>query len=325
MNFRNLDLNLLRVFDEVMTERSLTRAADNLAMTQPAVSNAMRRLRDALGDDVVKRAGYGVEPTPRALALWPVVREALSSLQNSIAPDAFDPVTSTQTFTLTMADASAALLMPALVNVLEAMRANVGVRVVPLPTRDPRKILEAGDADLAVGHFPVAITAIRHHKLNSDAPNPFFEHHMYSTDYVCVMRRGHPLAKRAEQTGLTLDEYCAATHLRVSFSGRPVGIIDEALAALNRTRRVVLTVNQFFTAGRVVTGSDLLAVLPRHFLPSTGMEKELAVFEMPMDLAPIQIDLVWHRRNNAGAAQKWFREMVVHAAAKKADELGVKI
>ena len=100
--FRNLDLNLLRVFDEVMAERSLTRAAHKLALTQPAVSNALRRLRDSLGDELVRRQGAGVEPTPMALALWPTVREALQRLQSALVPEHFDPAEANTTFVLTM-------------------------------------------------------------------------------------------------------------------------------------------------------------------------------------------------------------------------------
>ena len=110
--FRTLDLNLLRVFDEVMATRNTTRAAENLAMTQPAVSNALRRLREALGDELVTRSGYGITPTPRAIALWPVVRDALAALQASIAPDLFDPASAQQGFVLAMADATAAMLIP---------------------------------------------------------------------------------------------------------------------------------------------------------------------------------------------------------------------
>ncbi|MFM2327973.1 MAG: hypothetical protein RLZZ494_76, partial [Pseudomonadota bacterium] len=98
LNFRSLDLNLLRVFDEVMAERSLTRAAHKLSITQPAVSNAMRRLRDVVGDELVVRSGQGVEPTPRALALWPTVRQALGHLQQALAPGAFDPGTASTAF-----------------------------------------------------------------------------------------------------------------------------------------------------------------------------------------------------------------------------------
>lgn len=119
LNFRTLDLNLLRVFDEVMAERNLTRAAHNLAMTQPAVSNALKRLREHLGDELVRRSGYGVEATPVAQALWPTVRDALAQLRESLSPADFDPSTAGKAFVLAMADATAAKLVPGLVDLLE--------------------------------------------------------------------------------------------------------------------------------------------------------------------------------------------------------------
>ncbi len=244
INFRTFDLNLLRVFDEVMAERSLTRAAHNLALTQPAVSNALRRLRDTLGDDLVRRSGHGIEPTPRALALWPTVREALHQLQQSLAPGPFDPASDTGTFVLAMADATAAELIPGLVGILENDAPNVSLRVVPLTTRDPRQLLEDGTADLAVGYFPAALADLTARAQAGEAVG-FASQRLYDGRYVCVMRKGHPLARGP----LTLNRFCAARHLLVSFSGRPYGFIDEALAALNRQRRIVLTVNQFFTAG----------------------------------------------------------------------------
>jgi len=314
MNFRTLDLNLLRVFDEVMAARNITRAAETLAMTQPAVSNALRRLREALDDELVTRSGYGITPTPRAIALWPAVREALASLQANIAPDAFDPTTSRQNFVLAMADATAALLIPPLVRYVESNAVNVTLRVLPLTTRDPRPLLQAGEVDLAVGYFPAVVADIHLHNMQSGAPDSFSHTLLYSGEYVCVMRKGHPLAANLEQAPLTLDEYCAAHHLLVSFSGRPFGFVDEALAAINRSRRVVLTVNQFFTAGRAVVGSDLLTVLPRHFLPSTGMRDEIAVVDLPFDVPPVRVDMVWHRRMQAQAAQLWLREAVSEAA-----------
>src|SRR6185369_6455441 len=128
LNFRTLDLNLLRVFDQVMAERNLTRAARNLAMTQPAVSNALNRLREALGDQLVSRSGYGVEPTPRALALWPSIADALRQLESSITPGQFIASEATSTFTLAMADATAAALMPGLVEILESDAPGVSMR-----------------------------------------------------------------------------------------------------------------------------------------------------------------------------------------------------
>ncbi len=153
INFRSLDLNLLRVFDEVMAERNLTRAAAKLALTQPAVSNALRRLREVVGDDLVVRSGQGVEPTPRALALWPPVRQALAQLQQSLAPGAFDPASANSTFVLALADATGATLIPPLVEIVEREAPGVSLRVVPLTTRDPRSLLDDESTDMAVGYF----------------------------------------------------------------------------------------------------------------------------------------------------------------------------
>ena len=313
-SFRSLDLNLLRVFDEVMATRNTTRAAENLAMTQPAVSNALRRLRQALGDELVTRSGYGIAPTPRAIALWPVVRDALASLQSSITPDTFDPATSKQGFVLAMADATAAMLIPRLIRHSETNAPGISTRVLPLTTRDPRSLLEAGEVDLAVGYFPAVVAAINLQNMQTGTPDSMYHTQLYSGEYVCVMRRDHPLALNLGVKPLTLDAYCAAHHLLVSFSGRPFGFVDEALAAVGRSRRVVLTVNQFFTAGRVVAGSDLLTVLPRHFLPSTGISDEFAVVNLPFDVPPVRVDMVWHRRTQAVSAQQWLRAAVSDVA-----------
>ena len=119
LNFRNLDLNLLRVFDVVMAERSLTRAGRRLALTQPAISNAMRRLRESLHDELIVREGSVLVPTPRAEALWPIIRSALQQLEQTLAPTEFEPSTDQSTFILTMADATASELMPGLSSWLE--------------------------------------------------------------------------------------------------------------------------------------------------------------------------------------------------------------
>ena len=310
-NFRTLDLNLLRVFDQVMTERNLTRAARNLSMTQPAVSNALSRLRDALGDRLVARSGYGVEPTPRALALWPSISDALRQLESSIAPRDFIPAEASSTFTLAMADATAAELVPDLVEILERDAPGVSVRVLPLTTRDPRRLLDEGTVDLAVGFFPPVLADLTAQAQGGSMPA--FEHErLYDGRYVCVMRKGHRLARGA----MTLDRYCEARHMLVSFSGRPFGFIDEALASLGRQRRVVLTVNQFFTAGLVVENSDLLTVLPQHFIGSTGRAEQLVQRELPFEVPPVLVDTLWHRHQTPRPDHAWLRTAVATAARK---------
>ncbi len=310
-NFRTLDLNLLRVFDEVMAERSLTRAARNLSLTQPAVSNALRRLRETLGDELVRRSGQGMQPTPRALALWPAVREALRQLQESLVPSHFVPGEANTTFVLALADATAAELIPGLVEIIESEAPGVSIRAIPLTTRDPRRLLDEAAADLAIGYFPAALADLTASAQAGEAV-AFAHQRLYDGEYVCVMRRDHPLASGP----FTINRYCAARHLLVSFSGRPYGFIDEALAALGRERRIVLTINQFFTAGRVVANSNLLTVLPRHFVSVTGIADELVLRELPFDVPTVHVDALWHRRVQQQSAHEWLRQTLARSAAK---------
>jgi DNA-binding transcriptional LysR family regulator len=141
-----------------------------------------------------------------------------------------------------------------------------------------------------------------------------FDHQrLYDGKYVCVMRQGHPLARGP----LTLKRYCAAHHLLVSFSGRAFGFVDEALAALGLKRRVVLTVNQFFTAGRVVSTSDLLTVLPSHFVNVTGIADQLVIRELPFAMPPVHVDALWHRRQGQRSDHAWLR-LAIAASAQRA-------
>ena len=308
-NFRTLDLNLLRVFDEVMAEKSLTKAARNLSITQPAVSNALRRLRETLGDDLVRREGHGITPTPFALMLWPNVRQALDQLQTALVPQLFIPAEARNAFVLAMADATAAELMGGLAQELEHHAPKVSIRVLPLTTRDPRSMLNEGVADLALGYFP-AVLADLTAKAQSGEAVAFEHQRLYDGEYVCVMRSGHPLA----QKNITLDEFCDARHLLVSFSGRPYGFTDEALASMGRHRRVVMTVNQFFTAGRVVVNSDLLTVLPKHFVPTTGIADELFMCDLPFKVPTLHVDALWHRRKQAQSDHVWLRQVLIQIA-----------
>ncbi len=310
-NFRTLDLNLLRVFDEVMAERSLTRAARNLSLTQPAVSNALRRLREALGDELVRRSGQGMEPTPRALALWPAVRESLRQLQQSLAPQDFEPAKAENTFTLAMADATAAELVPRLMDILEAEAPDLSLRVVPLNTRDPRKLLDEEAIDLAIGHFPAVLADLTARAQVGKAVT-FAHQRLYDGEYVCVVRSGHALASGP----LTMSRYCAARHLLVSFSGQPFGFVDEALATVGHQRRVVLTVNQFFTAARVVAHSNLVTVLPRHFIDITGFAEQLASRPLPFEVQPVHVDAVWHSRVDASSAHRWLLQAIGRSTGK---------
>jgi len=307
LNFRTLDLNLLRVFDVVMAERNLTRAAQRLAVTQPAVSNALKRLKESIGEDLLTRVPSGVKPTPRAEALWPEVRTALGHLRAALAPGEFNPQTDAASFRIAMSDATAALFMPSLVSQIEHSQTLANLRVLPLTTRDPSATLERGDADLAIGYFPETVAAL----MSQGGETPLRHDRLHDSEYVCVMREGHPLADRE----LTLDDYCAAHHLLVSFSGRPHGLVDQALGVLNRKRRIVLTVNQYFTAGRVVAHSNLLTVLPAYFVSATGYREQVVTRPLPFHLAGLHIAMLWHMRHDRSSAHQWLRARFLELAA----------
>jgi DNA-binding transcriptional LysR family regulator len=295
----------LRVFDAIMTEQNLTRAAERLVTTQPAVSNALKRLRETLDDELLVRTAHGMKPTARAEELWPAVRQALSSLETAIAPENFDVSETHATFRLAMADSTASLLLPRLMRAIKEEAPGLDIRMLPLTTRDPRAMLLQSDIDLAIGNFPgvvaqlsggqSSVSAIRHQRL-------------YSSESVCIMRKEHPLAA----TELTVVSYCAAHHALVSFSGRAHGPADEALAAMGRQRRIALTVNQFYTVGRVVAGTDLISVVPRHLVASTGVIESLVAKELPFALPVVHVDMLWHERDTRNPSHKWMRSHVAN-------------
>jgi DNA-binding transcriptional LysR family regulator len=297
MSFLTLDLNLLRVFDAVMTEQNLTRAAGHLAMTQPAVSNAIKRLRESLGDELLIRTAYGVKPTPRAEALWPSVRSAGQPGSGRGAGNL------------------RRLGRPRHLPHGDGRRHRRHVAAVA-DALDRERSAGRQRAHGAADHARTAPdAAARRHRpgrgflpgvaaqLSYETGSPIRHERLYSGKYVCVMRRDHPLSK----VELTLDNYCAANHLLVSFSGRAHGLVDEALAQLQRERRILLTVNQFFTAGRVVANSDLITVLPRHLIAATGMTDALIHKELPFQLPAVHLDMLWHERDARSPAHKWLR------------------
>jgi DNA-binding transcriptional LysR family regulator len=170
-------------------------------------------------------------------------------------------------------------------------------------------LLEDEEADMAIGYFPAVLAGLTARGQQGVAV-PFEAQRLYVGHYVCVMRHDHPLARQP----LTLDDYCAARHLLVSFSGRAYGFIDQTLSALGRQRHIAVTVNQFFTAGRVVARSSLLTALPRHFVSLTGIEEQLAVQDLPFEQPLVHVDAIWHRRAQQGNAHEWLRQTLVRAA-----------
>jgi len=300
MSFTNLDLNLLRVFDAVMMELNLTRAADRLATTQPAVSNALKRLRHFLNDELFVRTPHGVKPTLRAVSLQPAVRSALETLEAAIVAEKENLSDVKKTLRLCMADSTAALVLPPLVHLIKQAAPKVTLQILPLLNRDPRAALIRGEMDLAIGSFPGVVAQLG---AEQEVDSGICHSPLYKGEYVCVMRKDHPLAN----VELTLDRYCEADHVLVNFSGRFQGQADKVLASMGRERRVVLTVNQFYTVAQIVEASDLLSIMPLHLISSSRMDGLLIWKKLPFKLPPLKIDVLWHERDGRDLAHSWVR------------------
>ena len=270
MNFRTLDLNLLRVFAAVMVERNVTRAAAQLAMTQPAVSNALRRLREATGDELFVTVPGGVLPTARAEAWWPEVRAALDGLRKLFDPQGFEPARDERSFALAMADATATVLDA------RARRRAARPPGAQRPARPAARLARPAAAARArrCRSGDRLLSRVADELAAEGRARPLRPR---AALRVRVRVRAAQRARARPEPVLTLDAYCAAEHVRVSFAGRPRGFVDEALAALGRTRRVVLTGQPVRDGGARRPRVRPARVLPRSFVPATGLADGLVL------------------------------------------------
>lgn len=289
-DIRTLDLNLLKTFDALMDERSVTRAAARLALTQPAVSGMLVRLREAFGDPLFVRSSRGVVPTARAEALAPAVRQVLLEVAALLQPLSFDPATAALTMTVAASDYALRVVVLPWLAVLRAQAPGLRVAVQPIDDDRLAAQLERGEVDLAL-------------TTPQSAPPNLHARHLFDERYVCMARAGHPaLAAGA----LTLDAFCAQDHALVSYGGTPFeGATDRALAGLGRQRRVVVSVGSFLMLPELLRRTDLIAVAPERLV---GNEAGLVTAEPPLAVPGFTKLAVWHERRHRDAGQRWARE-----------------
>lgn len=294
MQLRQLDLNLLKAFDALVDERNLTRAAERLAVTQPAVSATLNRLRDAFGDPLFVRSARGVTPTARALALAGPIKRILADIEAVLMPEAFDPATADFTVTVSATDyALRAVVMP-FVAALRPRAPQVRVAVVQAHGPELLARMERGELDLAL------VTP-------EMAPPDLHSRRLFDERYVCVLREGHPASEQA----LTLDAFCALDHGIVSLQGGGfAGPTDEALAQLGRERRVMASVPSFAMLLDLVRSTDLVALVPERLLHGA---RGLIVRPPPLEVAGFTKILAWHARTQADPRQRWVRDLLVQA------------
>lgn len=294
-----VDLNLLVALDALLTERHVTRAAGRLGLTQPAASHALARLRDLFGDPLLVRGPGGVlQPTPRAEALAPAVHRALTDLAAAVrGPAAFDPATARRTFRLGAHDYTELVLLPKLTAHLGRLAPGIDLRVTTVPQGVP--------AAMAHGIVDVVVTPSR-----AEWATGCYQRELFDERPTCVVRGGHPAAARR----LTLARFCDLDHLVIAPRGTPGGVVDDALTALGRTRRVALTVPHFLVAPYVVAATALILTLPSRLADLFVQQLNLVILPPPLEIARVSVHMIWHERTHHDPGHRWFRDQLAMVA-----------
>jgi len=296
MNLRSIDLNLLPVFEAIYAERSITRASEALHITQPAVSNALARLRRAVDDPLFVRAHQGMTPTPAAQALIGPVREALARLRSGLGQRArFDPAASERIFTVSASDTAAAAIAPALVKALvKALGPAPRVRFhwVQADRSDVPGELASGQID-----FAIDIDTLARPELDSA---PLFEDR-----YVCALRCDHPKARKK----LSLSTFLALQHIAVSSRRTGRSVVDMTLSQMGERIRPFMRFRHFLPAFHVVMTSDVAVVAPR----SIALSYDVTVCELPFEAPTLGLSLFWRRDAGHDGAIVWARDQLLLA------------
>jgi DNA-binding transcriptional LysR family regulator len=298
MTYRTADLNLLKVFEALMTEGNVTRAARKLSLTQPTVSNALRRLRETFDDPLFVRSGAGVNPTRRAIDLWEPLSQSLHAIRNTLDVESFDALRSTASLSIAMSDYVSSIVVPRLASKLSKAAPSMQIHAIPNTLVDFGKVLADNKADFAISVY------------NEEVQRPAFlkSRALWSPDFVCLMRTGHPLARLQK---IPLKKFLAARHVDVSLVGKTTPTYDLFLHSRGLQRNLVATVNHYSAAYEVVRRSDLIAVLPwtERFEPPrlTGLRK----MPVPLEAPPRIIELFWHQRHETSALHQWLKNTLL--------------
>lgn len=297
------DLNLLPVFVALMEERSVTRAAERLGMTQPALSNALARLRATLQDPLFIRERYGIQPTPIALELAPGIADAVARLDAAVlGQQDFDPATAERLFTLAATGYVEYVLLPPIVARLQAVAPGITLRLVPY------------GADLAETGVVSGTTAMVLGRM-TDPPDNLVVQHLMDEGLECVVRAGHP------EVGETLDraEFERLRHVNVMPPGRLRAGLFQALDRQHLKRDVAISVTNFFAVAEMIAVTDHIATLPRLICRRLAHDPRLRILPAPVDLGTFPVEMAWHTRYRHDPAHRWLRGVVAEVVRETAE------
>ncbi|QGZ31602.1 LysR family transcriptional regulator [Stutzerimonas stutzeri] len=294
MNLNKVDLNLFIVFDAIYTEANLTRAGQIVGITQPAVSNALARLRETFNDPLFVRTAQGMVPTPMAQNIIGPVRNALQLLRVSVQESrTFNPLQANKTFRISMTDLTEAVVLPPLFQRLRRLAPNVKIESMLAKRRETTKELAAGRLDFAMDAPLNTDPQVRHVKLLEDR-------------YVCAMRRGHPLAKDK----LSVEEYLSLSHIHISSRRSGLGMIDLALGKMGQQRKIALRSQHYMMATQVIQHTDMAVTVPERF----ARRHDLHQVPLPVDIPPLETHIYWHESTDQDPANRWMREQMIEIA-----------
>ena len=306
MELHEIDLNLLVVFNHLLVERRVSTVADNLGISQPAVSNSLAKLRKLFGDELFLRTPKGMEPTPFADQLAESVSYALAMIHSGVNQrTSFDPATERRSFTVGMTDIGEIVFLPELIARVKRDAPGIALSTVRNTAINLRDELESGKVDMAIGLLP---------QLKAG----FFQRRLFKQRYVCLMRRGHRLDKKR----MTLAEYAGAEHLVVVSAGTGHGKVDELLQRSGIERTVRLTVPHYVSVGHILQGSELITTVPEKLADRLLEPFGLAKVSHPAKLPEVAINAFWHAKYHRAPANRWLRSVVFELFAEEADAAG---
>ena len=296
MNLSNLDFNLLKVLDALVTERNVTRAGKRLGRSQPAVSNALQRLRQLLGDDLLVRGPGGFILTPRADAIRAPLREAIALIEGCLAEEPqFDPFKATGVFRLTAPDRLSIALLPPLFARLQRLAPNMALQVQTADRQQALDLLDADRTDLSLGWF-------------DERPPHLHTEVMLKDRLFCVFRRDHPILKRS--VNYDIATVLSFPHLVVSATGQRTAIFDDLLLRHGLRRHALMTVTNFTAVPQLLSRSDMIGVFTK--LAADVFQKSFALAKrpLPIDVGSIATNMVWHVRYDRDRKHAWLRQQI---------------
>lgn len=295
MNLRSVDLNLLTIFDAIMTERKMSAAAEKIGMSQPAMSAAVSRLRITLKDELFIRTGSGIKPTPRAQELERPIREVLNKISDTISQTlTFDHQKSDRIFTLASLDYASITLVPNLLKQLRAQQSSVGVNIWPQYDEELKDLMHFGAVDFAIDNIPILDKDFHIETLCQEAA-------------YCLVRKDHPDIREAP----SLEQFLSAEHIVLYPKTNRISLLDQHLMANGLRRKHGMKVPSFFNMPYIVEQTDMICALPERVARDFANKFDLNLFPAPVKDWTAPVYLMWHSSLHGDPGHTWLREMII--------------